>query len=284
MASENIILEIKNKYNNFTKSEKKVADVVLNQTEEVMNATITDLAEICGVGDTTVFRFCRSLNLKGYQDFKMALALSTNVHKILDIDIGDMKNNGTNMDICADVYHVTVQAISQAYENVPKKEVGKVVDLMMSSHSIYFFGIGGSAVSALEAHNKFMKIRPNVHFTFDSHMQMTVASLLGEGNLAVILSNSGTTKDCIKIAEFAKKSGAKVVFITMFEQTPAREYCDIVLVSGAHEGPMQGGSISAKMNQLYIINILYTWLFYALKENATENKKITASVIVDAML
>lgn len=67
-----------------TRLEKKVADYVLQHPQEVVKMTINELSNSCGVGDTTVFRFCRSMNVGGYQDFKLALALSSNVNDMLD--------------------------------------------------------------------------------------------------------------------------------------------------------------------------------------------------------
>ena len=38
--------------------------------------SITDLADACEVGDASVYRFCRTMKLQGYQEFKMKLSLS----------------------------------------------------------------------------------------------------------------------------------------------------------------------------------------------------------------
>ena len=69
-----IFTQIRLQFNNLTKAEKKVGEFVLNNPKDVLYMSITDLAEKCNVGDTSVFRFCKTLNLKGYQDFKMMLA------------------------------------------------------------------------------------------------------------------------------------------------------------------------------------------------------------------
>ena len=70
------ITSIKSAYNQFTKAEKKVADYILANPRDVLFMSITDLAEACEVGDTSVFRFCKTMDLKGYQEFKMLLSLS----------------------------------------------------------------------------------------------------------------------------------------------------------------------------------------------------------------
>ena len=59
MYNSNIILQIQATYNQLTKAEKKVADYVLQNKKEVLYMSITDLADACEVGDTSVYRFCR---------------------------------------------------------------------------------------------------------------------------------------------------------------------------------------------------------------------------------
>ncbi|MGN0167806.1 MAG: MurR/RpiR family transcriptional regulator, partial [Acetatifactor sp.] len=71
MEEMNLILKIQSVYNQFTKAEKKVADYCLAHKEEVPYLSITELADACEVGDTSVYRFCRTLKLDGYQEFKM---------------------------------------------------------------------------------------------------------------------------------------------------------------------------------------------------------------------
>ena len=70
------ITKIRSSYNQLTKAEKKVADYILAYPKDVLFMSITDLAEACEVGDTSVFRFCKTMELKGYQEFKMMLSLS----------------------------------------------------------------------------------------------------------------------------------------------------------------------------------------------------------------
>lgn len=76
MSKDNFVLQIKASYNQFTRAEKKVADYVLDNQEKVLYMSITDLADACEVGDASVYRFCRTMKLQGYQEFKMKLSLS----------------------------------------------------------------------------------------------------------------------------------------------------------------------------------------------------------------
>ncbi|MDF2681881.1 MAG: transcriptional regulator, partial [Brevibacillus sp.] len=70
----NTLLQIQSLQPSFTKSEQKVAQIVLTQTESVIYSSVIDLAEKAEVGETTVLRFCRKIGFRGYQEFKLALA------------------------------------------------------------------------------------------------------------------------------------------------------------------------------------------------------------------
>lgn len=268
-----------------TKAEKKVADIVLSKPQEVLRATITDLARMCGVGETSVFRFCRTLSLNGYQDFKLSLALDSTsaepVHPKDTVNVLDAKDCKAIAKNVLQAYHA---ALENAYSAFNFKAISKTVDLILTSRSLNLFGFGGSGTSANEAKNKFLKILPHVTYNADSHIQLTQAALLGQNDLALIFCNSGVTKDCIEIAKICHTNGVAVVFITMFLKTPAAPYCNVILPCGANEGPMEGGSIAAKTSQLYLVDILYAEVYRQLGERALENKKKTSRVITEKMM
>lgn len=285
MPTSNLMNHITTKYPKMTKAEKKVADFVLSSPQEALHATITDLARMCHVGDTSVFRFCRTLELNGYQDFKLSLALSTtNSNSLEDRENINVNDSASGKEVAEKVLLAYEAALKETFSSLNFKSISKAVDLIANARTVHLFGFGGSGTSAKEAQNKFLKIMPNVMYNTDSHIQLTQAALLREGDVAIIFSNSGITKDCIEIARLCSSAKASVIFITKFAKTPAIQYSDILLLCGANEGPMEGGSISAKISQLFLIDILYAELFRHLNNVAIENKQKTAQVIADKMM
>ena len=178
-----------------------------------------------------------------------------------------------------DVFFQAKEASNKAYDAIPE-----VVDYILNSKTINLFGFGGSGTSANEFKNKFMKIMPNVIYNADAHIQLTQAALLGNDDLAIIFCNSGITKDCIEIAKICYSSGATVVFITKFAKTPAAQYSTVVLLCGANEGPMEGGSIATKTAQLFLIDLLYAEVYKTLGKKALDNKQKTAQIITEKMM
>ncbi|NLO85754.1 MAG: MurR/RpiR family transcriptional regulator [Clostridiales bacterium] len=286
MTESNLLLKIRASYQRLTKLEKQVADYVLENPKIVVKMTINDLASHCGVGDTTVFRFCRTMELAGYQDFKLSLALSANLNDMLDSRNGNgsiMEASDLN-ELAQNVEQVYVDAVRDTFAQLDFDAVSKTVDAIMKASSVYVYGYGNSGISAQMMQNRMMRIIPNVFYASDAHMQLTSAALLSKDNVAIIFCNSGVTRDCLKIAQSAHQAGAVTVFATNFLGTPAASDCDIILPCGATEGPIQGGSIASIASQLCMVSLLYSELFRRMGDASKENKIKTAQSIAEKKL
>ncbi|MDF2614890.1 MAG: MurR/RpiR family transcriptional regulator [Clostridia bacterium] len=284
MTSIDIFTQIKSHFNEFTKAEKKVANFILDQPKKVLYMSITDLADECKVGDTSVFRFCKTLKLKGYQDFRVALAqsltsdaggVSTLAEEILEQD--------TLEDVARKVLMTNINALEQTYQLINKKDLEAAVEWFAQAKRILFFGVGASLVTALEARNKFIRITSNVECITDSHIQAMSASLMTPDDVAFVISYSGSTKDIIDIAKIAKNTGAKVICMTRFVKSPLTSYSDLTLLCGANEGPLQGGSLSAKLAQLYLLDVIYTEYFKRTIDTSKRNKEITSASVLEKL-
>ena len=111
-------------------------------------------------------------------------------------------------------------------------------EMMEKAKRIYFFGIGDSLLTAMEARNKFLRIMDKVSCVDDPHMQAMTASMATPDDLYFIISFSGATKDTVYVADILKEVGAKMVAITRFAKSPLTTYADGVLLCGCNEGPL----------------------------------------------
>ncbi len=279
-----IFTQIRLQFNNFTRAEKKVGEFVLNNPKEVLYMSITDLADKCNVGDTSVFRFCKTLNLKGYQDFKMMLAqgLTSDTQEAQPLSDKITLDDST-LDVAKKVLNTNLSALNETFDLINTETIDEAVKLLLKADRIIFFGVGSSMITAMEATNKFMRITPKVEFINDPHLQSMRASLLTPNDVAVAISYSGSTKDTIEVVDIAKSKGAKIICITRFIKSPLTAHSDITLLCGANEGPLQGGSLSAKLSQLYLLDVLYMEYFKHNFEQSKTNKELTSEAVSDKL-
>lgn len=278
------LTRIRLEYNQFTKAEKKVADYILQNSREVLFMSITGLAEACEVGDTSVFRFCKTLKLKGYQEFKMMLSLSLHDEATGQGRLeGDINLTDSFAEVSQKVLNTNMSALEETYSLLNEEQFGQVMDCLYQAKRICFFGVGASMISALKAANKFMRIEPKVFCVQDAHMQAMAASMMEEGEAAVLFSYSGATKDTIHAARLAKKAGAKTICITRFLRSPLTSFSDITLLCGANEGPLQGGSTSSEISQLFLIDLMYTEYYRRYFERCNRNNEKASVSVLDKM-
>lgn len=114
-------------------------------------------------------------------------------------------------------------------------------------------------------------------------MQAMAAATMNERDVAVVISYSGATKDTIHVAEIAKRVGAKTVCITRFVKSPMTSFSDITLLCGANEGPLQGGSTSAEISQMFLIDLLYTEYYRRYFDKCSKNNERTSGAVLEKL-
>ncbi|BFO10417.1 hypothetical protein GGER_29270 [Serratia rubidaea] len=72
----NTLEKIQSHLEQLSKSERKVAEVILASPQTAIHSSIATLARMADVSEPTVNRFCRRLDTKGFPDFKLHLAQS----------------------------------------------------------------------------------------------------------------------------------------------------------------------------------------------------------------
>lgn len=278
--NRNLIPLIKANFNAFTKAEKKVAVLVLNDPRRAVYSSITDLAIEAKVGDTSVLRFYRKLGFNDYQSFKMTLAQSLDFAQNIGAKLSDEIDKEDTLEVvCKKLLNIHIAALNETHALINLKELNKAAELLLDAKRIVFFGSGSSSVTAGKARIRFMRIFAHVEAPNDMHMQSMAASLMNSNELAVAFSYSGSTKDTVDVLRIAKESGAKTIAITRYAQSPITKYSDVILLLGATQVPFQGGALSTKIADLYIIDLLYTEFFRRNKEIAMRNKERTSEAI-----
>lgn len=284
MQTSDIFTTIHTTQNSFTNAEMKVAIQVLKNRTQVMYMSITDLADLCGVGESSIFRFCKTLGFKGYQEFKIAIAQSlSSEEETPQIDKEILKDDSLEV-LSAKVKTTNISALEETHSLIDYSKMSEAVSLLVAADRIRFFGVGASFMTAMEGHNKFLRITNKTECTMDPHLQAMTASLMTDRDVAVLVSYSGSTKDTIEVAKAAKEAGAKTICITRFVKSPLTAYSDFTLLCGANEGPLQGGSLSAKIAQLYLLDVMYFEYFKRTYVVSVANKEKTAKAVVEKLL
>ena len=265
MDKQRILEQIHASYYQLTAAERKVADYVLTQYAEVQFMSITQLAEECGVAEATISRFCRSLNLKGFNAFKMELARHS-VASAIAPQAEPPADTDTFAGRCHQIGQLAMEAVTQTLELVREKTVMQAVDLIDQAQRVLCIGNGGSLITASECAHHFSTISSKFYTVPDSHLQLSFIASMSPGDVVLLFSYSGATINSLEVLELAASRGIRTILVTRFLKSPAAKLADVVLRCGSNEGPFQPGSAPAKMAQLVLVDVLYQEYFYRHRE------------------
>lgn len=253
-STTNPLILIRARYNSLRTSEKKVANYILENPDEIIYSSITNLAEKCKVSETSVIRLCKVLGYNGFQDLKINIARS-----IIDPNkqIHEEVNESDSIsDIIKKVMSVNIQAIEDTMQILSSQQVSLAIDAIANTKRLEFYGMGGSGSVAFDAQHKFFKYGISCIAYSDSHMQAMSAATMGPGDVVVAISHTGNTKDIVENLGIAKQSGATTICITGGLKSPITKVSDIVLMVSAKEQSYKPEPMSSRIAQLSIIDVL----------------------------
>jgi RpiR family carbohydrate utilization transcriptional regulator len=222
-------------------------------------------------------RFCRSIGYDGLADFKRKLAGIVNegvpyVHRSVDDD--DKAG-----DIVVKVVDNAVAALLRWRNAAAGQSVERAVAALAETgrragqgSRIEFYGVGNSGIVAQDAQHKFFRLGVNAAAVSDGHMQIMSATMLKPGDCAVIISNSGRSRDLLDVADIARKKGATVIAITASGSPLARvaqqSSAGHVLLAADHpEDADRYSPMVSRLLHLLIIDILTTGVALRLGSN-----------------
>jgi len=251
MDEKNILERIHAAYYQLTAAERKVADFVLAQHDQVQFMSISQLADECGAAEATVSRFCRSLNLKGFNAFKIELARNYVAQKKPEHSTDTLEGRSHEVGFLAHA------AIDQTLELMEPGKLLQAVTLLEKAPRVLCIGSGGSMILAEACAHLFSTVTGKFFALSDSHSQMTAVATLGSDDVVILFSYSGATTHGIQVLELAKQLGIQTILITRFSRSPGAKLADIVLRCGSNETPFQSGSVPAKVAQLIVTDLLF---------------------------
>ncbi|MBN6066994.1 MurR/RpiR family transcriptional regulator [Aggregatibacter actinomycetemcomitans] len=280
----NVLNTISALYQSLTKTEKKIADVISQSPEMVMQYSLSELASNLNVGEATFVRFCRTLGFKGFSDFKLefsielATARESRDDTVLETEI---MPDDDSLKIAHKLQAAISKVMDETVNLLDFQQLEDVVRAIQKAKRVFLFGVGSSGVTAEDAKNKFMRIGVPVDATGNNHFMYMQAALLKETDVAMGISHSGYSQETAHTLKIAKQNGATTVALTHSLRSPITEHADFVLVNGNKQGKLQGDSIGTKIAQLFVLDLIYALLVQAEQDAATKTKQKTLNVILE---
>ncbi|ACO78901.1 DNA-binding transcriptional regulator HexR [Azotobacter vinelandii CA] len=253
--TRNLLEQIQSRLEDLNKAERKVAEVILQDPQQATRYSIASLAQAAQVSEPTVNRFCRSFGVSGYPELKLQLAQSlasgaAYVSRAVEADDGPEAYTRK-------IFGSTIASLDSACQTLDPQAIDRAVDLLIQARQIHFFGLGASASVAQDAQHKFFRFNLAVSAQCDVLMQRMLASVAHTGDLFVIISYTGRTRELVEVAHLARENGASVLGLTA-AGSPLARACTLSLNIPLPEDTDIYMPMTSRIIQLTVLDVLAT--------------------------
>lgn len=259
--SDDVVRDLRVAIPELRPSERRVAEIVLNDPTAAVDLTITELAERSGSSVASIVRLCRNLGHSGYSDFRLALASAVGRSQVslqrFSVTDGDISEADDARTVVAKLAFHEARAIEETAKELDLEALDKVARAVVGASRIDMFGAASSGLTALDLQQKLHRLGLVSHSWSDVHLALTSAVLLNDECVAIGFSHSGRTIETNEYLEAAQYRGAFTALVTNYPGAPLARHADAVLVTSTTETRYRPGAIAGRIAQLAVVDFLF---------------------------
>lgn len=243
-------------YESFTAVEKRIADVVIQQPDKVVNMTVKEIAADSHTSEAAIVRFSKRIGLKGIKALKTELAKE--LHTIhTERGSSKISIHDSTQDIMEKVFHNSIQALYNTDKVISARVIEEAAEYLLNARKVVLFAVGETAVVTLDLKLKLQRIGIWAEHVSDQHNMMALLSQMEPEDVLFVVSTSGRTKEIVEVMKAAKKQQIEQILITQNVNSPARKIADAVILMTEEENNIKVATMTARIVQLAIVDALF---------------------------
>lgn len=232
MATD-ISQRIKHLYPTLSKGHKKIATIVLRDSNKAAYSTALRLARLADVSESTVIRFADVLGYDGYSEFQHAIQELVKSNMTLNQRIEISKKRLGQGDILQNVLESDIKKIKDTLDYLDRDTFRNSVDAILRAKRIYVMGArSAESLARLFSYNLSL-IFDNVIFIQPSSASEVFEQLFSVNKQDVVIAFSFprySTK-IMNGAKFARKKSAEVIAFTDSVNSPLADYASYLITA-----------------------------------------------------
>lgn len=253
----NIVADIKKNLPNFTKSQKLVAALILEDPMAIAFSSIEQSAKTAHVSTATIVRFANTLGLNGYSELQEKLReyCQSQMNPISRLE-KHCYSQKTKKSILDHIYDVQLNNLRLTYTQDLEEKLMATVRYLKEAPHIYTCGSRGSASISYYLGHHLNRVFGNVDILPDDSRMVDYLLRIQAKDVLVVSNMPRYSKTVYRAAEIAKVQGAKVISITDSIASPYDSVSDILLPASCHSSDFHNSLLSAMLIAEMLITLL----------------------------
>lgn len=253
-----LLARIESVYSELTKAEKKIADYIKNNPDEIADLSAQELGRRTQTGAATVVRFCRDCGFDGLTEMKMSLKRENiALDSVEDLDIYP---DDSVAIIKQKVLNYHMHCIEQIKADWNEESLENAVDAILKANRILISGIGYSKATSILLYNALNLQEFNVQRYDDAVDELDYLVRMKKGDVLIGFSYTGRFKATVDLFRLAKERGIVTIAIQGMPGGELASCTDICVRSCVNANEIFFGGRNNVIGDTAMVEILTTIL------------------------
>src|SRR5262249_4953437 len=136
---------------------RRVVDFMIEHKEDVVQMSITELAEQASVSESAITKLCKQIGATGFQQIKISLA--QDIVKPVQFIHEDLDRADDEATVDEKVFHSNMQVLRDTLQVLKPEAMRRAKDILLAAERIEVYGIGSAKTIAEDAQYPMKRIR-----------------------------------------------------------------------------------------------------------------------------
>ncbi|MBK5251940.1 MAG: MurR/RpiR family transcriptional regulator [Peptostreptococcaceae bacterium] len=258
---------INRRYENFSKSQKLIADYIIENYDKAAFMTASKLGETVGISESTIVRFADALDFSGYPELQKALQelIKTKLTTVQRFELTNKYTSDTQTIL--NVMDSDIQNIRETMNELDKDMLEKVTSEILCAKRVYILGLRSSAVLAEYLGFYLNFILKDVHVIKAQYNDVYEQLInISSEDVVIALSFPRYSRRTYESVRLLRRQGCKIISITDSKFSPLASISEMTLFAKNNVTSF----VDSLVAPMSLINLLIVSISLQEKELLTE--------------
>ncbi len=235
-----LVNKFKDKLKDLTYTEKQIFYYLNNNLEHAKDLTLTEIAEINNVSNTTVIRMCNKLGLSAFSEFKFEMK------NLKEHNNDDLKEQSTYSNI------------EYTLKSMDNNKLIEIAEMIKKANKVIVVSVGLTKPLGEYFSKMLMQSGKNSNYIYESHMIDLLDKNCDANDLIIFMSNSGYTKTLCDVADKLTCLGLQTVAIINSADTKLENVVNHTISSNCEKILLNGYDLTPRSSLVIVADMLFS--------------------------
>lgn len=246
-------------------NEQTLAEYLLKHTTEAVEMDYRQLSEQCHVSISCIFRLCRKMEVKGFNELKLLLSkeLNEELSQYQNVDFSVPFSSDDSLEsLTANIANIYKQTVDDTLRMLDFKEFRAIVETLTQARRIFFIGSGSNLLIGRSLMQKLQGIGVNIQMPSELTDGRLVCSTADRDSVALVVSYAGISSYMLECVKALRMHEAKIVLISSRLDPKLHYYADYRLFLCSKENPqIKIANFSSACSAQFLCDLIFSAYF-----------------------